>query len=61
MPAAAGCRASYTVNMEAHPVTAHDRCRVALLMLVTLVGCAPAGPASAPSPPPSQDDRDGMQ
>jgi hypothetical protein len=61
MPAAAGCRASYPVNMGADPLTAHDSWRVALLILVALVGCAPAGPASTPSPPPSQDDRGGMR
>jgi hypothetical protein len=31
-----------------------------LLILWTLEGCAAIGTGSAPSPPPSQDDRGGM-
>ena len=33
---------------------------VLLLILWTLAGCAQAGPGSAPTPPPSKDDRGGM-
>ena len=33
---------------------------VALLILWMLGGCAANGTGSAPSPPPSQDDRSGM-
>ena len=66
-PALTG-KATGDFSAVAQPTTEHqvtqgrDRLRVivALLILWTLGGCAANGTGSAPSPPPSQDDRGGM-